>query len=120
MALETYFASAERDSREAVQLQKRQLKEKLFMLKILDSIPTTVMVLNKNRQAVYCNRSLIDYLGLKDDESLVAKRPGEILDCTNSMSAPSGCGTGLFCKYCDAVQAILDCIEGKQSARNAR
>lgn len=120
MSVETYFAPAERDSAESLQEQKKQIMEKFFIIKILDTIPTTVMVLNKQRQAVFCNRSLIEYLGIPKEDDLTGLRPGEILNCTNSKLNSGGCGTSQFCKYCEAVLAILDCIKGQAVTRECK
>jgi signal transduction histidine kinase len=34
-------------------------------------------------------------------------RPGEVLSCPNAAIGPSGCGTGEGCRYCGAVDAIM-------------
>ena len=40
---------------------------------------------------------------------LVEKRPGEAIKCIRAKEGPDGCGTGVHCSTCGAVNAILDC-----------
>lgn len=54
-------------------------------------------------------------------EAALGSRPGEFLNCLNAASAPSGCGTGISCRYCGAVNAILECQRtGQQSQSECR
>ncbi len=113
MSDDTYFAGAVRNNKEEINEQRRIIDNLPLVLKVLDSIPTTLILLNQNRQAVYCNKSFIEMLGLTDDDQIIGLRPGEVLNCVNALSAPSGCGTGLFCRFCPAVNAILESIKGE-------
>lgn len=113
MSEETYFANAERNSQEEIREQRKIIDNLPLVLKVLDSIPTTLILLNQNRQAVYCNKSFIEMLGLSNDDQIIGLRPGEVLSCVNALSAPSGCGTAFFCKFCPAVNAILESIKGE-------
>ncbi len=45
-------------------------------------------------------------------------RPGEALKCIHAADGPDGCGTGLTCMTCGAVNAVLDCV--KSNARAVR
>ena len=79
-----------------------------------------VLILNAHRQIVFCNRHLLDLLGLDDASELYGMRPGEALGCIHSCLMPGGCGTAEFCSTCGAVSAILAGLGGNQSTRECR
>jgi hypothetical protein len=113
----TQFATSERNAYQEV------LKEYQFFLQIssvseyLDSIPVYILILNKYRQLIFANKTFLEFLGMKQNEEIIAKRPGEILDCQYADLMEGGCGTSEFCKTCGAVQAIINCLEGIQDVK---
>jgi signal transduction histidine kinase len=77
--------------------------------------------LDKNRQIVYANNEFLRLLGIESLESVIGKRPGEILSCTHSTEEISGCGTSSSCMYCGAVTAILESqISGVKTMKETR
>ncbi|HOD54570.1 MAG TPA: PAS domain-containing sensor histidine kinase [Candidatus Cloacimonadota bacterium] len=115
MEIKTFFASAYRESDTILKKCNEILKSQNYVIKLLDAIPTTVILLNKHRQTVYCNHNFLEMLNIESEEQIIGMRLGEILHCENVLNAPSGCGTSLFCKYCPAVNAMLDSLKGKSS-----
>ncbi len=118
--METFYASADRSAVIDIKRERALLKERLFILTILDSLPSIVLVLNKNRQAVFCNNNLLKQMGIPDDSQAIGQRPGEIFHCKNVENSPSGCGTSSFCRYCDAVYVILENLKGRQETRECQ
>jgi signal transduction histidine kinase len=45
---------------------------------------------------------------MKSLESILGKRPGEVISCIHADEEPGGCGTSSSCAYCGAVNAILE------------
>lgn len=113
VGLKTDFAPAERSSQADIKNQANQFSENLFNM-FLSFVPEMILVLNKNRQVVYCNDVVLYKLGLKNASTLVGKRPGEIFNCKNAFVNECGCGTSKFCRYCGAVNAILNTINNKK------
>ena len=112
----TYFAPAGRDTPAEIR-RKAAVIERLPLLKnALDAMPNMVMILNGNRQIVAANRKLLNILGASVAE-LVEKRPGEAIKCIRAKEGPNGCGTGMHCTTCGAVNAILDCDETQRRGR---
>ena len=106
----TYFAPAGRDTPAEI-CRKVAVIERLPLLKnALDAMPNMVMILNGNRQIVAANRKLLNILGASVGQ-LVEKRPGEAIKCIRAKEGPDGCGTGVHCTTCGAVNAIMDCHE---------
>lgn len=65
---------------------------------------------------VYTNQYLMDLLGSKDLKDLVGKRPGELIQCIHAYETNGGCGTTESCRYCGAVNAIMQCLNTGQRA----
>ncbi len=116
----TYFAPAERIASQEIINIRETLKENLFLNTSLDCLPVTVLVLNKYRQVVFCNKPLLNHLGIETDDPLLGLRPGELLQCIHSDKMPGGCGTSEFCEYCGAVNAIMECLKGNPETRECR
>jgi len=103
----TFYAPPERDSPEALKADLKRLESVGAFHMILDALPDTALVLNDKRQIVFANEKTLSSLGV-DIDNLVGFRPGEALGCIHSGDNPAGCGTGPSCRYCGAVNAILE------------
>ena len=113
----TYFAPAGRDP-PAELCRKAAIIERLPLLKnALDAMPNMVMILNGNRQILAANRKFLTILGASVGE-IVEKRPGEAINCIHAKAGPDGCGTGMHCTHCGAVNAIIDSM--KSNAETVR
>ena len=104
----SYFAPAERSSPNEVLAQRRGLRLDPLVETLFDAVPEGVVVLNRNRQIVFANKSLLDKLNQNSDDEIVGKRLGEAVGCIHSDEAPGGCGTSKPCRMCGAVNAMLE------------
>ncbi len=117
---ETQFAPSERATPEILQKQAKLFDENEPLKKITDAISQMVVILNKQRQIIYANSLFLQFLDLKNSQSVTGKRPGEALNCIHSNQTPGGCGTTEFCSKCGAVNAILESQMGEQSVKECR
>ncbi|UYP44140.1 hypothetical protein NEF87_000425 [Candidatus Lokiarchaeum ossiferum] len=85
---------------------------------IFNNLPHLLMVLNSERQLIFSNPSLLDFLSLKDYQEILGDRPGEIFKCVHAWENPGGCGTSLNCQYCGAAQALKRAQETKLIAEH--
>jgi len=118
--LSTQFAPAERVSEEEIQRQCHYFTNMALLRRLLDAVPNMLLMLNKERQTVFANRTLLDFVGLKDEADVCGLRPGEILDCIHAFENEGGCGTTEFCKTCGAVNAVLTSQQGRQDIQECR
>ncbi len=84
---------------------------------ITDNIPDIFLILNKNRQIVYANRALEQFLGLASRNEIYGMRPGEAFLCIHSDDMDAGCGTSEFCSKCGAAKAILNSLGGTKDVQ---
>lgn len=117
--METYFAPAQRESREEVLYEYGALSDNLVFKEVIDTMPQIFMVLNDCRQIVYGNRAVLEFLNTVP-EAVLGKRPGEALSCVQGLSAKNGCGTGEACAKCGAVDAILRSQKGEEVLNECR
>ncbi len=115
----TFFAPAERAAQDHV-LRQRDVLEQSKTIRLIDAVPQIVMVLNVQRQLVYCNLALLRMLNLDSMDSILGKRPGEILDCVHAGNLAGGCGTSEFCTKCGAVQAIVSSLNGRREIQECQ
>lgn len=112
---DTCFATAERACQERLETQRSGASDPLLQA-LLCSVDGYIAVLNEHRQILVCNDQLRNDLGISG-EDIVGARPGEALQCKNSKTAPSGCGTSEACKLCGAVNAIIASQDGPSAVR---
>lgn len=117
----TGYASAGMASNEEILRQYKDLAENQLLRMISDAIPDIAMILSKERQVVYENKALMQLAGETPGRNFLGKRPGEILECINATSEGTGCGTTTSCRYCGAINAILECQRtGLSSTKECR
>lgn len=118
--LPTKYAPAERASADAIEKQVKYFKKHNTLNPLLDTVPEILMVLNKERQIVYCNRAMYEFLGLEGPDKLYGLRTGEALLCLHALEEEGGCGTTEFCRTCGSVNAILSCLSGEGAVKECR
>lgn len=117
---ETKFASPLRSTPQEIDQSVQVILRSNTFTKVLNLFPEIVLILDKNRQTVYCNQELLRFLGIKSPETILGKRPGELFNCVNAFKESGGCGTSEFCRECGAVNAILIAQTGKTESRECR
>lgn len=104
----TAFASAERANPAEVVRQVKIFRQDHELCSLLDLMPDFILILNSQRQAVYANKVLLNFLKKNNVMDIAGLRPGEILNCIHWLEdGYDGCGTSGFCKVCGAVNAII-------------
>lgn len=111
----------ERTSKSLV-LKERLLIDSLSYFKdIFNLISSTTLVLNKNRQIVFASNDFLNMIQLKSDGKILGLRAGEVVNCVNASKSLHGCSNSKFCKYCGALQAVLESQESnKKITRESR
>ncbi|MFX1374817.1 MAG: ATP-binding protein [Promethearchaeota archaeon] len=118
--LDTHYAPAKRKNLEEI---RGEVKEffKTYFEELLNSIPNMALIVNEERQVVFLNQPLIRLLGIKNIEEAMGSRPGEIFKCIHSQEFIHGCGTSQNCRYCGAVNAVLQSLRtNKKSSCETR
>lgn len=79
-----------------------------YLRSFINTLPFLVVILNEERQILYSNNKVNEFLDVNDLAEFLGKRPGEALDCIYSTECEDGCGSSEHCKYCGALNAILE------------
>jgi K+-sensing histidine kinase KdpD len=117
----TEYAPAQISSKKEIEMQSKVLRSIPFIYELLGSIAGIAVIVNNNRQVVYANETFFDTLGVEDFESFLGLRLGNIYGCIHSQNTTGGCGTSKYCRYCGAVNVILDSQKtGKQIVKECR
>ena len=104
----TKYASGERLENVQIENQYSEITNLDFINNIFNSLPYIAAVLNEYRQVIFSNQVLLKQLGVSSIKDILGARPGEMLSCVNAKKEAEGCGTSEECKYCGAVNAILN------------
>jgi len=103
----TAFAPAERFEKELVDAQHYRIEHLPMIHQLVDIVPEAFLILNKQRQIVFCNATFAEMLSAPE-EDIHGLRPGEALKCIHANETGGGCGTTEYCVYCGAVNAIMN------------
>lgn len=120
IALPTECAPAERADGEEVLRQSGLVLRQPFLSPILNTLPDLVLILNRQRQIVFANRSALEFMGLQELAEACAVRPGEAIKCIHANECAGGCGTTEFCRECGVLRAILLAQAGKAAREDCR
>lgn len=104
----TKYAAAERSKIEEIWTDYESLKKIKPINDLLNAMPNLAAILNANRQIVFANTTLFNQWGNITLEDILGKRPGEAVYCVNAANDTGGCGTSDNCRYCGAINAILE------------
>jgi nitrogen-specific signal transduction histidine kinase len=104
----TKFAPAKRASDSEIEADYEILNNTEWIKSFLNTMPEVVAILNPERQIIFGNDELMKLLEISDLKKMIGKRPGEALKCVNSSVMEAGCGTCEKCRYCGAVNSILE------------
>jgi len=113
LSTKTFFAPAERASEQTITREHEAVSGEPYVRALLDAQPNIAGVSNTERQFVLVNTSLMELLGMDGIEHVLGQRPGEVLACIHAAEHAGGCGTAESCRYCGAVQAIVESQEGR-------
>lgn len=117
----TKHAPAERLGRQELLNERQTLEDYGYLKDIFMSMPEVAMIVNKQRQIIYSNEALLSLMGDADSDYALGQRPGEIINCVHARETPGGCGTSESCRYCGAVNAVIESQKtGKKVEQDCR
>ncbi len=116
----THHAPAEKAPRKILIKQNNHFANSSLLENVLNAVPDIVLVLNKERQIVYSNKSLVNSVGEDNMDIILGMRLGEVLNCSHAFDINGGCGTTEFCKTCGAINSILASQQGKFDVQECR
>lgn len=121
MRMATKYAPAERLGTTEINKQIEVIKSNKIFKELLDALGVVAAIINAERQIVYYNETLVKYLNITNPETIIGQRPGEVFNCIHSKDEVGGCGTSEACRYCGAVNAILESEKtGKKATKECR
>ena len=105
--METKYATADRSSDESIATSNLSLEKIPYLNDIFCSLSYIFCILDENRQIVFTNEILMKTLYIEDVSLVLGKRFGEAINCRFSHDEVGGCGTSEHCRYCGAINTIL-------------
>jgi len=116
----TMFLPAERASEKEIFNQVKIFSEQNLVANFLNTIQDILVVLNQERQIVYANRNLLDWLNFEQIDQVCGLRFGEAVQCVHAHDLEGGCGTSEHCQMCGAARAILSSQRGEEDIQECR
>ncbi len=107
----THFAPPQRTVRDKILKDHTELKSIAYIEELIDALPYIAAILNRDRQIIFSNKTLLHEMGIRDMEEILGQRLGETLNCIHADTMEAGCGTSENCQVCGAINTILKCQE---------
>ena len=116
--LKTMFAPAERIPKMEVERLYKELSNDNILKLISDAMPEVATILSPERQIIYANNALLSLISGHTANDYLGNRPGELLGCIHAAETSGGCGTTSSCRFCGAVNAIVECQRTGEQIQN--
>src|ERR1035437_3880990 len=107
--METKYTSPDRSSCDELIKSNQSLVKIPYLNDIFCSLSYIFCILNDNRQIVFANDILMKTLEVENVNQILGKRFGEAINCRFAFTEEAGCGTTEHCRYCGAVNAMMQC-----------
>ncbi len=117
---ETQFLPAERAPDDKLAAQVWFFGQHTGLDTFVNAVPDVYLVLNEERQIVFANERMREWIDCDSFDDIAGLRVGEALDCVHADKLPGGCGTTEFCQTCGAALAILASQKGANDVRECR
>ncbi|HEX3023517.1 MAG TPA: PAS domain S-box protein [Lachnospiraceae bacterium] len=98
-------------------LEMEHLNEKNNLQTMFDYAPVGMITLDQDAMITQVNDASLFYIS-KEREEVIGKHLGDGLNCYESRKAPSGCGFGPKCSFCDLRKSILQAIHCGKGTMN--
>lgn len=105
-----------RESKEKISRQAENILQSPGFRFLLEEIPNTILIVNRNRQIIYLNKMFPGPDSKNSGEGLLGMRPGECLLCVHAFEGRYGCGSTEFCKVCGFATAITKSEKGEKAS----
>jgi hypothetical protein len=105
--ISTYFIPSKLSNEKQIFADVKLIYKARYIKALLDSIPNTTIILNKNYQMVFGNGAYFEDFTSETYSNKIGLRPGDLLGCIHGIEDPGGCGTTRYCKYCGFLAVIL-------------
>ena len=100
--------------------KSRVIANNRLLTDALDAIPLHVVIIDENRSVVFLNRSTMDYIEVTDRQQALGKYFGELIKCNNVYQTEYRCGTTNYCRFCGALNSILEGLQGRTNTKECR
>lgn len=111
----TYFAPAERLSKEELAGELAILSNNPVVNALMNAVSGLIAVLNQHRQVLALNDQFLQLLGIDNPGEALGLRLGESIGCVHARDLPGGCGTTEYCRTCGAAIAMVTSLDAGQS-----
>lgn len=96
---------------EQLMLSREMFCNDSFYPSFIDELSDIVIIINEERQILYANKVLLNFLSINDSHDLIGIRYGEAVNCVNAKLDDAGCGTSKNCSFCGIINSILESQE---------
>lgn len=86
------------------------------LIKIIDTLPLTIAIIDKNSSVVLANRSTYEFTN-KNKDQLIGLVVGKAFGCIHHEDVPEGCGFGPDCLKCKLRETVYNTLEKKEFHR---
>lgn len=102
------------DINQNLEYQNKAIKKLLDASEVLDAVSSSYFITDEDLRIVYCNKAFLTSNKVDSDKNVNGLRPGDILQCTNAVNGPRGCGSTLRCKHCNLRKCVVEALKQQE------
>lgn len=118
--LPTKFLPAEKAEPTDIERQHKMIAAAPLIYEMMDGMLNFSLILNRQRQAVFVNKALKDFLAEHGITEIIGQRWGNLAGCAHAEETTGGCGTTEACRHCGAALAQAQALNGSAAQTECR
>lgn len=88
--------------------------------RLVDVVPSPLLVINRHWQVVYANRATLGMFDLRRRQHLYGLREGESFHCLHARSERTDGGNAEACRICGVARAVALALQGEETGSDCR
>lgn len=99
-------------------LQQQLFGEGVVSRKLLDSVPSPLLILNHKWQVIYANRAVMSLVGGRDPKGATGLSEGEAFHCVHSRRDHHEAGKHDCCRVCGVARVLSRSFSGEEASED--
>lgn len=112
---------SEKKNRAAItRLQQELFAEGIVSRKVLDAVPSPLLIINENWQVIYANQAVLGLFGTGAGEENSGLAPGDAFHCIHTRHTPPTPGRHANCRICGIARVLSRSLKGEETSEDCR
>jgi nitrogen-specific signal transduction histidine kinase len=108
----------EKERSKITMLQQQLFSEGVVSRKLLDAVPSPLLIINEQWQVVYANKAVITLIGGPNSDNHVGFKEGEAFHCVHYLQNDKESGRHPSCQVCGVARLLSRSLKGEDVSKD--